>query len=130
VVSGANRPGPGAGTAGPGSIVDDGNFRDSSGGDHRPRRYDQGVSNVATEECLMCGRLWLVTLLLVALPAVAQAQGAPLRGHVTDETGGGLPGVTVELRGQAGTPAETITDPAATMRSPAFPPAPASSRSA
>ena len=58
----------------------------------------------------MCGCLWFVTLLLVALPAFAQAQGAPLRGHVTDETGGGLPGVTVELRGQAGTPAETITD--------------------
>ena len=124
MVSGANRLGPGAGTAGPGSIVDDGNFRDSSGGDHRPRRYDQGVSNVATEECLMCGCLWLVTLLLVALPAFAQAQGAPLRGHVTDETGGGLPGVTVELRGQAGTPAETITDAGGDYAFAGIPPCP------
>ena len=124
MVSGANRPGPGAGTAGPGSIVDDGNFRDSSGGDHRPRRYDQGASNVATEECLMCGCLWFVTLLLVALPAFAQAQGAPLRGHVTDETGGGLPGVTVELRGQAGTPAETITDAGGDYAFAGIPPCP------
>ena len=72
----------------------------------------------------MCGCLWFVTLLLVALPAFAQAQGAPLRGHVTDETGGGLPGVTVELRGQAGTPAETITDAGGDYAFAGIPPCP------
>jgi hypothetical protein len=33
-----------------------------------------------------------------------------LRGRVTDETGGSLPGVTVELRSEGATPVETVTD--------------------
>jgi len=53
VVSGANRPGRGAGTAGPGSIVDDGNSGilqvETRGGAATIRV----PSKVATEECLM-----------------------------------------------------------------------------
>jgi protocatechuate 3,4-dioxygenase beta subunit len=42
---------------------------------------------------------------------VASAQGGgTVTGRVTDETGGVLPGVTVELRGTAGEPASTVTD--------------------
>src|SRR3954463_7466129 len=54
--------------------------------------------------------LWLATLWLMAAPAFAQSAGALVRGRVSDETGGALPGVTVELRPQAGAPAVTGTD--------------------
>ena len=45
---------------------------------------------------------------LVAVNAGAQT-GASLSGRITDETGGVLPGVTVELRG-AGEPLVAVTD--------------------
>ena len=45
---------------------------------------------------------------LVSASAWAQT-GGNVTGHVTDETGGALPGVTVELRG-TGTPLESVTD--------------------
>ena len=52
-----------------------------------------------------------VVVLLAWLAAVsAGAQtGTSLTGRITDETGGVLPGVTVELRG-AGEPLSTVTD--------------------
>jgi hypothetical protein len=49
--------------------------------------------------------------LLLAAATVASAQGGgTVSGKVTDETGGVLPGVTVELRGATGNPASTVTD--------------------
>jgi hypothetical protein len=51
--------------------------------------------------------------LLVATPLFAQRPADnQLRGRVTDETGGVLPGVTVELRSEGAAPMETVTDAA------------------
>jgi hypothetical protein len=52
-------------------------------------------------------------LLFVLLPMSGLAQlpsGNVLRGRVSDETGGSLPGVTVEVRAEGATPMETVTD--------------------
>ena len=55
--------------------------------------------------------LLLVALLLMAAsPGFAQSGTGEVKGSVTDETGGALPGVTVELRSAAGEPAVTVTD--------------------
>ncbi len=55
--------------------------------------------------------LLVVVLALACGPAYAQSQGGQIRGRITDETGGALPGVTVELRGMAGgEPAVAVTD--------------------
>src|SRR5262245_40178732 len=48
-------------------------------------------------------------LLAIAMPALAQP-GGRVEGKVTDETGGVLPGVTVELRSSAGSALVAITD--------------------
>src|SRR4029450_3666111 len=48
--------------------------------------------------------------LLVAALAAAQSNHGKISGHVTDQTGGVLPGVTVELRGSGIMPMETVTD--------------------
>jgi carboxypeptidase family protein/TonB-dependent receptor-like protein len=54
-----------------------------------------------------CVRLALVVLLL---SSGASAQSTPrLTGHVTDETGGALPGVVVQARPASGAPQETVT---------------------
>ena len=50
----------------------------------------------------------LVCLLLVATPALGQE--ASVSGSVCDETGGALPGATVELRRDASPPRVTVTD--------------------
>ena len=56
--------------------------------------------------CASC--LWAV-LVAASLGAQPPANNQ-LRGRVTDETGGALPGVTVELRSEGSPPAETVTD--------------------
>src|ERR1044071_2809969 len=53
---------------------------------------------------------FFLAFLLGVLPAVAQSGGGQVRGRITDETGGALPGVTVELRGPTGSPAVAVTD--------------------
>jgi outer membrane receptor protein involved in Fe transport len=59
-----------------------------------------------------------IVAVAVAAPAFAQGAGT-ITGTVTDETGGMLPGVTVELRSTAGMPiAETVTDGAGTYTLP------------
>ncbi len=56
-------------------------------------------------------RLLLTAVVLATSgPVLAQTSGAQVRGRITDETGGSLPGVTVELRGAAGSPAVTVSD--------------------
>ena len=52
----------------------------------------------------------LALCLAVSTSAVAQPATGQVRGRITDETGGALPGVTVELRGTAGEPVVTVTD--------------------
>jgi outer membrane receptor protein involved in Fe transport len=51
----------------------------------------------------------LLFLLVISVPAFAQSGGAHVKGHVTDETGGALPGVTVELLGGS-EPREVVSD--------------------
>jgi outer membrane receptor protein involved in Fe transport len=52
----------------------------------------------------------LLLLLAIAVPAFAQSGGGThVKGRVTDETGGALPGVTVELLGGS-EPREAVTD--------------------
>jgi hypothetical protein len=53
-------------------------------------------------------RVCLAVVLVLAL--VSAAQAADLAGSVRDETGGALPGVSVELRGDTGSPQMTMTD--------------------
>ena len=55
-------------------------------------------------------RLVLLAVLLSATPALAQSSTGRVEGRVTDETGGALPGVTVELRGAGGEPVVQATD--------------------
>src|SRR5258705_5221339 len=52
----------------------------------------------------------LVLLLCAATSSFAQTGTARVHGKVTDETGGALPGVTVQLRAATGQPVETVTD--------------------
>ena len=52
----------------------------------------------------------LLFLLFAAMPAFAQSGEGQVRGRVTDETGGMLPGVSVELRGPSGPPSLAVTD--------------------
>ena len=57
------------------------------------------------------GLVLSTAVLLLTLATIASAQnGGTVSGKVTDETGGVLPGVTVELRGATGDPASTTTD--------------------
>ena len=72
----------------------------------------------------MFSRLVFVALGLIAPSAFAQSDGARVHGRVTDETGSALPGVTVELRGQGGTPAITVTDAAGAYAVGPLPPCP------
>src|SRR5260221_980465 len=51
----------------------------------------------------------LVLLSWFAAVASAQPADGRVRGRVTDETGGALPGVTIELRGTAGVPVMAVT---------------------
>jgi len=51
----------------------------------------------------------LLFLLVISVPAFAQSGGAHVKGRVTDETGGALPGVTVELLGGS-EPREVVSD--------------------
>ena len=53
--------------------------------------------------------LSLALLLVVSVPSFAQTPGAQVKGRVSDETGGALPGVTVELLGGS-EPREGVTD--------------------
>ncbi len=55
-------------------------------------------------------RFWPGVLVLLLMAAVGTAQAAELAGTVRDETGGALPGVSVELRTTAGSPQTTATD--------------------
>jgi hypothetical protein len=58
-------------------------------------------------------RIGLVALLLGLSPAMAFAQaGGRIQGKVTDETGGILPGVTVEARLLTGGPTKTTVSSA------------------
>ncbi len=66
----------------------------------------------------------LLALCLLA-PAVALAQTAELRGIVTDDTGGVLPGVTVTIRNLAtGVERAVVTDEQGIFRAPALQPGP------
>ena len=47
---------------------------------------------------------------VLSCPLLAQQPANQLRGRVTDETGGALPGVTVELRAEGAPPQETVTE--------------------
>ena len=54
---------------------------------------------------------WLIVAVMLALPAIAQAQEATLSGTVNDTTGGALPGVTVRAVHEAsGNSFEAVTD--------------------
>jgi hypothetical protein len=55
---------------------------------------------------------FVVALLLTASPVLAQSAAGRVEGRVTDETGGALPGVTVELRGGGTQPTVQVTDAA------------------
>ncbi|SEA26865.1 hypothetical protein [Pedobacter hartonius] len=52
---------------------------------------------------------WFALLLVLLFsPALIQAQTAPVKGKATDETGGGLPGATIKIKGK---PNATASDP-------------------
>jgi len=53
-----------------------------------------------------------ILLLLAVTPSWAQSGTGRVEGRITDETGGALPGVNVELRGTDGQPALQVTDAA------------------
>ena len=53
--------------------------------------------------------LWAMFLSMSGLALGQAVPDAQVRGRVTDETGGVLPGVTVELRADAGAPEATVT---------------------
>src|SRR5688572_14038116 len=62
---------------------------------------------------------WFAIGILLALPALAQAQEATLSGAVTDDTGGALPGVTVRAVHEAsGNNFEAVTDERGEFRLP------------
>jgi hypothetical protein len=60
----------------------------------------------------MIGRWWIALLvwLLCLAASTASAQTSSVAGSVKDETGGTLPGVTVELRATSGAAIVTVTD--------------------
>ena len=60
-----------------------------------------------TMDCMKLLHVFLF-LLVISAPAFAQS-GAHVKGRVTDETGGALPGVTVELLGGS-EPREVVSD--------------------
>jgi hypothetical protein len=65
----------------------------------------------------------LLTLGLLAAPAIAQEQSGSIEGIVKDSSGGVLPGVTVEARGSRGAGVSTaVTDARGIYRFPALPP--------
>src|SRR5476649_612911 len=57
-----------------------------------------------------------VVIVSCLLASTAFAQTATVAGAVRDETGGALPGVTVELRSGTGSPQLSVTDAAGTFR--------------
>ena len=59
-------------------------------------------------------RALLVLIALLAAVSVGAQTGASISGRITDETGGVLPGVTVELRG-VGEPLVGVTDGGGTL---------------
>src|SRR2546425_1091458 len=67
--------------------------------------------------------LCLLMLVAVAAPALGQRTTGEIVGTVTGESGGGLPGVTVTLRG-AGVPGAptVVSSPTGAYRFPALPP--------
>ena len=60
----------------------------------------------------MIRRVVVLTVLLSAVDASSFAQSSMgrIQGRITDETGGALPGVTIQLRGSSGPAAETVSD--------------------
>ena len=62
----------------------------------------------------MIRRIVVLAILLssTAASAYAQAGAGRVQGRITDETGGALPGVTIQLRGASGPAAETVSDAA------------------
>src|SRR4051794_36436591 len=54
--------------------------------------------------------LAMVAVAVLTQPSMAQSTDGTVRGRVTDETGGVLPGVTVELRSKDGMPVVAVTD--------------------
>jgi hypothetical protein len=52
----------------------------------------------------------LFVALVAASVSAQQTTSNHLRGLVTDESGGVLPGVTIELRSEGAAPMETVTD--------------------
>ena len=66
------------------------------------------------DDCMKLVQAIPLWLLILCVPAFAQSGGgAHVKGRVTDETGGALPGVTVELLGGS-EPREAVTDGRAT----------------
>src|SRR5882762_6218109 len=57
----------------------------------------------------MLRRLVFLLIAIVATPSFAQTGNAQIRGRVTDDTAGVLPGVTVELRATNAQPKLTVT---------------------
>src|SRR3989442_14444351 len=72
-------------------------------------------------------RVWKLATCLIAMllaaPALAQEQRGSIQGTITDSSGAGVPGVTVEARSPAliGT-AVSVTDGTGRFRFPALPP--------
>src|SRR6266540_2970649 len=64
----------------------------------------------------------LLSLLLVAWPALAQEQRGSIQGVVKDNSGAVLPGATVEARSNAGAVASTTTDANGVYRFPSLAP--------
>ena len=67
--------------------------------------------------------VYLLVAAAIAFPTSARAQNAELRGAVTDESGGALPGVTVMIRNtETGADRNLVTDSGGLFRAPALQP--------
>ena len=87
---------------------------------------DERVPGLSGSGITTIARSWFLALAALTLlaPPPAAAQEAPIVGAVTDETGGALPGVTVEARsaGAGGPPLVAVTDGAGRFEFPALGP--------
>src|SRR5580765_4458313 len=67
--------------------------------------------------------VYLLVAAAIAFPTSARAQNAELRGAVTDESGGALPGVTMMIRNtETGADRNLVTDSGGLFRAPALQP--------
>ena len=75
-------------------------------------RRDQARNYEAMQKRLRVG----LTIVWLGTATNALAQTASVAGAVRDETGGALPGVSVELRGASGSPMLAVTDSQGSFR--------------